>query len=195
MASPRLQKTLPGTKIPHERPAFQQEGRKGAGEVIIPPGKCVYFWVGCTGFPYRRSNLCRTHYLEVAKRCVHEGCRFLPWLDKVLCKQHYYEAQGWTPGKDKLCPTEGCERPANALGGPCRLCYRNAYAEAYRENVREYDRKYRANNTDQVRARYRAWRREQGPDFRALHRERQAQYRARKMAREAAENARAEGAE
>lgn len=182
MATPRLAMRMPGTKTPHLPASYDVDGKGKAGEVRIPPGKCVYFWVGCKGFPYRRSNLCRTHYMEVAVRCAREGCRLLPWMNRVLCKQHFYESQGWTPGEGKVCPSPGCERPANSLGGPCGRCYRNAYAEANREHVREYDRKYRANNTDQIRARYRQWRREQGDDLKKRHRERQAQYKARKRA-------------
>lgn len=162
MATPRLAMRIPGTKTPHSPSPFRGDDGKGhrAGEVVIPPGKCVYFWVGCPHGPYLNHNLCREHYYESkgwrpaeGKECPNDGCNEPADKWGGPCGRCYGNAQRrltYAATRERGCPTPGCNRPANSFGGLCRPCSRKAWADANREKVRAYDRKHSAKKREAV---------------------------------------------
>jgi len=116
MARPRLRFMIPGTRnyIVPLAPSTQE--RHERGPVEIPEGRCVYWWVGCTGKRYG--------------------------ISETMCRAHFYEAKGWKPSEGKVCPRKDCDRLANKMGGYCTRCYWLEYNRMHPELRAVIDRRY-----------------------------------------------------
>jgi hypothetical protein len=131
MVRRHVQFTLPGTRLFTPPPGLTVNGKRIPCPVVIPEGKCVYWWVGCTGRRYGLSD--------------------------TMCRTHFYELRGWTPGRGKACPEKGCDRLANKGGGPCHRCYSRLIGKKNPEHRRAIEAKHRKLNAEAVRKRKKKW--------------------------------------
>ena len=117
-------------------------------EVMIPPGKCVFYWLGCEDKRWRR-NYCYAHYTEARATGDLAGPLRTPQNMCTECRVHR------SSPKSELC--SGCRN-------------RKKTAEYYKDNaetVKERQRQYRQENHERERLRKLAWREANRPKARA----------------------------
>lgn len=96
-------------------------------EVMIPPGKCVYFMFGCQYVIYRR-NYCRKHYRE-----IRDSGELIPHQSapRPRCRK--------------------CDRRAVQRSELCTRCRKQAWRELNRKHVRQYENDYNARKKQRER--------------------------------------------
>ena len=120
---------------------------------MIPPDKCVYFWLGCEGKRWRR-NRCWKHYRE--ELALGEFGKSEP-EPRPLCKQ--------------------CRK--RTVSGPksdrCEFCRRNEYSSRYyaehKEQERERQQKWRDDHPEEERKRKALWRQNNREHIRAYEKQ------------------------
>lgn len=128
------------------------ESKRFPREVMIPPGRCVYYWLGCTRARYSR-NYCRPHFDQARE-----------WGDLAP----------FEPAPTRYC--EVCnERKSTRRSKQlydrwlCGKCI-----------AKQFGVKYRAENKEQERLRKKAWRDRNREHYREYSRAAAARGRARK---------------
>lgn len=122
-------------------------------EVMIPPGKCVYFWLGCK-YPRYRRNRCSKHYKE--ELALGEFGEPSP-APLPLCK---CRKRNVTSTRSNLCKV--CRDHEHAIAYYAEHTDEiKAKAVKWRQEHREEDNKrkalWRQNNRERIRAYDNAW--------------------------------------
>lgn len=122
-------------------------------EVMIPPGKCVYYWLGCTGKRFRR-NRCIPHYREELAWGEYGPP---PPIPQPICPRCRQRQKGARSDLCKICRDADRTKEYYAKNADKVKTKQQQWREAHVEEERKRKAIWRMNNNEHINAYNKAW--------------------------------------